>query len=320
MNDLVENPLGIALDDENPRERVPLIVLYGEPKIGKSTEFAKAFSRCLWLTSDETVLRGYASWYALNEDEARGKGMLDPRVPYTQGGMAKKTLPATEADGITPFNTWGTVKTIIDRYLKAVAENTCPFDGLVIDEWTTIADRIYQNMMAACEDKGDSRFKTKHNKPDRFGPPREIIAFTNWICSVPRAKPGCPAKLLGLICHPEDPQVTDGVKGGPKCPTAKSRRVVCARADAILRIYVERLEDEDGGADALGFDGGDDILADAPKDNGAFLGEYVSAEGLVRRIQTELSPIWEAGIRDFEPNPVVKLDLRELLESCGFTL
>lgn len=315
MTEFESNPLGLSLDDSNPRERVPLIVVYGEPKVGKSTEMAKAFSRCLWITSDETVLRPYASWYASNEAEARSKGMKDPRIPYGQGGMARKTLPEFQDDGRSLFDNWKTMNVILNRYLDSVEKGNCPFDGLVIDEFSTIAARVWQNMRAAAEDPKDSRFKTKYGKPDHYGPPREIIEWCNWVCAIPRAKPGRGAKMLGLICHPEDPQPNDGVKGGPKLPTVKSRRTVCARADAILRIFVEKLTLPDS-PDDIGLDEGTSAAPQLDVEDG----EYVSAEGLVRRIQTEINPLWEGGFRDFGVKPKVKLDLRDLLEGAGFVL
>jgi len=315
-----ENPLAIAFDAPNLRARVPLIVIYGNPGLGKSTEAAKALSSALWITSEESVLRAYASWYALNPEEARSKGMINPDIEYEQGGMARKTIPEHQADGVTPFDTWGTINTVINRYLASVASGQCPFGGLVIDEFTALSGRVYGDMMRICLDRSNPMFKTKTGNPDRFGPPRAIIEWCGWICSIPRKKPGVDAtKPLALVCHPEDPVAEDDLKGGPKLPTKKSRRLVCAKADAILRVYSEKISAAaNGGDDVLGFEDKPDELELKSPEPLVEEGEYVSDAGIVRRFQTEEDQNWEAKFRDFAVQPRMKLDLREMLTGVGF--
>ncbi len=313
------NPLAIAFDEPNLRERVPLLVVYGNPKLGKSTEVAKAFSRALWITSEESVLRAYASWYRLYSAEARSLNMADPNLAYEQGGMARKTIPEHRADGITPFDTWGTINIVINRYLASVATGNCPFGGLVLDEFTALSQRVYGDMMRACLDRQNPLFKTKTGSPDRFGPPRAIIEWCGWICSIPRKKPGVDAtKPCTLVCHPEDPVPDDDLKGGPKLPTKKSRRLVCAKADAILRVYSEKIGAAANGEDVLGFENKPEGLDLTPPEPLIEEGEYVSDAGIVRRFQTEEDQNWEAGFRDFAVRPRMKLDLREMLAGVGF--
>lgn len=313
---MTANPLGLSYDDENPLERVPLIIAYGEQKVGKTTAFAQAFSQALWITSDEAILRPFASWYRDNETFAKSQGIRDPRIPYAQGGMARKTIPALQDDGVTPFENWPVLNKIISRYLTAVQAGDCPFSGLVLDEFTQFSSRVYGDMQRVKEDRADPRFKTKNGGPDHYGPPRTAIEWHEWICSIPRAKPGIPSKFLGLVCHPEDPVLDEDQKGGPKLATKKSRRVLVHRADAILRFYWEKIDMGEDGGGGLGF--GEEKKT-TPEEQ-LFPGEVPTAEGLVRRIRTGPDPLWEGGIRDFGVESTVKLDLRALLTSAGFVL
>lgn len=310
------NTLGLSFDAENPLEKVPLLVVYGEQKVGKTTALAQAFSNALWLTSDETILRPYASWYRDNEALAKQQNMKDPRIPYERGGMARKTIPALKDDGETPYDNWLVLNQVIARYLRSVQAGSCPFSGLVLDEFTQFSARVWGDMLRAKEDRNDPRFKTKFGAPDHFGPPRAAIEWHEWICAIPRAKPGIPSKFLGLVCHPEDPAPEEQMKGGPKCATKKARRIIVHRADAILRFFWDKI---DTGDNDLGFS-----PTDAPNGkNGKsqlFEGETSTTDGLVRRIQTGPDPEWESGIRDFGVAATYKLDLRALLESAGFVL
>lgn len=311
-----DNPLGLSLDDDNPLDKNSIIVIYGETKVGKTTEMAKVLSHALWVCAEPAILAPFADWYALNEKEARAAGMRDPRLKWAQGGMARKTLPEYQADGKTPFPTYDTINVILHRYVQAVNAGTSPFSGLVLDEYNVLAGRVWNDMLRICVDRGDPRFKTKNKAPDRYGPPREIINWVNWLCSIGRAGGG--SKKLGLVCHPVDPDKEDDIKGGPAGPTQKSRRALTKSADAIIRIYKEKVRTTDDEVDALGLGTDDEKERTEAEKSPAFEGEIVDDEGYTRRLQTSASDLWEAGIRSFRSPGRAKLDVRGLLLDAGF--
>lgn len=310
------NPLGLSLDVGNPSEKMSFIVIYGEPKIGKSVETAKVLSHCLWLCAEPSVLAFYASWYGNHEKEARAKGMRDPRLPWEQGGMARKTIPEFLADGVTPYPTYDTLNVILTRYLTSVQNGTCPYDGLVLDEYNVFADRVWNDMLRICVNPNDRRFKTKVGKaPDKYAPPREVINWANWLCSIARVANG--TKKLALVCHPVDPNLEDGVKGGPKGPTAKSRKAILKSADAIVRFYKTKVRANENDIDDLGLsdDNEEKKVVELPDE---FPGEVIDSDGYAVRIQTQSDDLWEAGIRADGIPSRVKSDLRGLLVDSGF--
>lgn len=305
------NPLGLMLDTDNPETKLALIVLYGDVKLGKSTTMAKRFSDCLWLCAEPGILAFYTTWFKQNEAEAKAMGCRDPRLSWEAGGMARKTLPEYQADGVTPFPTYETLTTILQRYAASVKNGTCPYAGVVLDEYNVFADRVYNDMLRYCNDPKDKRFKTKMgNKPDRYGPPREIIRWANWVCSLARLQGG--QKKLGLVCHPLDPNLDEGMKGGPKGPTLKSRKAVLKSADAIIRVYLEKVKASEDEIDDLG-------LTDTEKDKAMvdttppeFEGEEVSDAGYAVRMQLETDDLWEAGVRKYGLPSRMKLGLEQL--------
>lgn len=309
------NPLGLVLDTDDPSKKKSLVVVYGEPKIGKTTEVAKVISNALWLCAEPAILAPYASWFEQNTVEAKAKGMRDPRLPWEAGGMARKTLPEYQPDGVTPYPTYDTLTTILQRYVALVNSGSCPYSGVVLDEYNVLASRVWNDMLRICVDPKDRRFKTKlGNKPDKFAPPREIINWVNWVASIARAGNG--TKKMFMVCHPVDPNIEDGVKGGPAGPTAKSRHALLKSADAIIRFYKEKVQASEGEVDDLGL-GGDEAKStvETPPQ---FEGEFIDEAGFARRMQTEADDLWEAGIRVFGAHPRTKLDLRELLIQAGF--
>lgn len=313
------NPLGLVLDTDIPSEKKSIIVVYGETKVGKTTEIAKILSSALWICAEPAILAPYQDWYELNTAEARAAGMRDPRLPWEAGGMARKTLPEYQPDGVTPFPTYDTLTLILKRYVAAVNAGTCPYSGIVLDEYNVLANRVWNDMLRICVNMGDPRFKARvSKKPDKYAPPREIINWVNWVCSIGRAGGGL--KKFAAVCHPVEPKPEDGLKGGPAGPTAKSRYALLKSADAIIRFYKEKVRTSEDEVDDLGL-GGDDGAAKKKIEQAAlpqFAGEEIDDEGYTRRLQTEASDLWEAGIRSFKVPGRAKLDLRGLLLDAGF--
>ena len=289
------DPLGLHLDDHNISEIPPSIVIYGQPGSGKSTEIAKAFSDCLWICSNETVLRPYATWCWKNPVEVmkyslRTPDQPDPKDPtgykhvnrpWEDGGMARKTigeyLPGTEI----AINSWKDLDAIVKRYVEACKNGTCPYNGIIFDEWSTFADRIYAEMLTHYGTSGRGMFTAI----------AEIKSFHKKVQSLP-ARTG---RMMALVCHDSPLKLEENEKspsfgkqkylGGPKLPIGSLIKQVTATADIVLQVEL-----------------------------------IVVGQTTLRRYATEAHPKWERKFRDFSIRPNENLDLRPLLLRAGYNL
>lgn len=273
----IDPVLGISLNDEPILEQPPSIILYGPSGSGKSTEAAKAFQNLLWLTSNPATLRPYASFLrdAAKPDapaamKAEAAGMTMPK---------RKFIPAYEPNGKTKIDNRVTLRDIIHRYCEAVQDGTCPYSGLVLDEYSEFANRVYDAINA------DSAYGR-----NAFSKIRALKEWNSWICSIPRIT----KQVLILICHEAEPKYdmeesskTFGqlkYKGGPMLPIGTEIHSMSAEADIVLRI---KLVKPMGGQ-------------------------------LVRKYVTEVDPLYVGKFRDFGVKPEEDLGLRALCAKAGY--
>lgn len=317
--------LGLTLDAENVLERPPSIVLYGPPGAGKSTAMVQAFQRALFVCSAPTVLRPYASWLEdlRTRDPNRARQflpLLDPSSTPGTSFVARKTLPEPGQLAAMGLTTQTALTSILTAFIDACAAGTCSYQGIVFDEASTFADRIYTENVRAFE--GTKRRTWGNPAADA------TKTFLRWMLAVPRLT----GRALGLVCHAVRPRYFSTYdekiasanrgeleyRGGPALKPASSISEICAAADIVIQLDVEAAESNATAAlfsvkESSKTEPGDDGLAPAITDARA-----------KRRLFTEAHPSWERKFRDFRVLPVVTLDgrtdLRSLLERAGYRL
>lgn len=326
-----KNSLGIVTDDDDPLKNRTLVTVYGDVKLGKSTDVAKAFARtmrgrdgqmkrgCLFILSDETVIAPYADWYARNEEYAQSQGYLDPRIPESQGGLGKVVIPELQADGITPADNWGMLSEYLQTHAISIGMGWSEYAGVVIDEYGTIMDRIYQQMMRLANDPNSPHFKTDKGKSDGYGPPREILNYIRWITAlslkrteeVDGVRRVVPPTFMCLVGHPNNPAPDGMTKGTIKMPTVKGSMVMSAASHALLRYFKEPVS-------VAGNIGAVDPNQPPPEPD-LEEGEVLEKDGTVRRIQVQPSRYWDCGIRDYgSARETFPMDLLRLMRETGF--
>lgn len=278
--------LGLTLDAADVFEQSVAMVFYSDPGVGKSTAAVQSFQRGLFVCSAPTVLRPYASWWALRAAEAAKRSETFPFRPIEQ--IARKTIPDPSVLAANGTNTRAFVTAIVESFVATAQAGTNPYEALIFDEWSTLAARIFADVNA------DPRFGK--NVWARIG---EIKTFHRWICSIPRIT----HKTLVLVCHAQAPRYFDAddaglpvaqrgalqYKGGPQMPIGSLVQPVCAEADVVVQMVV------------------------APPDAGDIAPR--------RRFLTAADPVWERKFRDFRVAPVVDAEeagLRKLLAQTGY--
>lgn len=267
----IDPVLGISLNDEDVLETPPSILIYAPSGAGKSTAVARSFQNLLWLVSSPTVLRPYASWLRDNKEEAEKLGLKMP---------AMKVIPYYDKDGKTKLDNRDMIRQIIWRYCDSVKAGTCPYKGLVLDEYSSFMARVYENLRA------DPQFGK-----NVFGAINEIKTWNSWICSFPRIT----NHALVLISHEAEPRYEEDenaptfgklkYRGGPQCVVGTEIQKMAAEADVVLRIQIKK-----------------------------------QGSTVKRSFVTELDPSYVAKFRDFSIKPEEDLDLRSLLQRAGYKL
>jgi len=306
-----------GLDVGNLLAKAMLVIIYGQPKGGKSTAAALAFNDCLFMTSDELVLRPYASYYEQLRAEdpalfAKLK-LRHPAKPWTQGGLARKNVAEMiewppQSGKLLRANNWKQIRDyLFDRYIPNILSGKWPFAGLVFDEWSTFARRIEASMSV------DPIFESKSGNINHWDVQKALAAFHGELYQVARIT----GRPVVLISHEKDPTYYPDnwhethkagkikYKGGPAFPYGKLIKECCAHADAVLRCKIMDKLPEATSADQM--------LVSKPVDPSILREE----SGVVRKFVCEVSEEWEGGFRDFRVNAEESLDLRALLARVG---
>lgn len=217
--------LGLKLDTRDVLETPPALILYGPSGAGKSTAMARAFPGCLYVQTAPTVLRPYAHWLNVNKaDPEISKLVMPDRITLP------KYSPNEPGKVLDPRPS---LTKILKNYMDACKNGTCPYTGIVIDEWTEMAWRIYEAIKAD-PSYGKNNFRRSDAIKEVHYEIAEVARATN--------------RVVGLVCHEMEPvyDMEEGsptygqlkYRGGPKMPVKTLSQEVAAAMDVVLRLEI----------------------------------------------------------------------------------
>lgn len=280
--------IGLPLDTSNVLTLPPSVVLYGAPGVGKSFEMARAFPRSLYVQSSPTILKAYAHWASMQQ------GIILPdRVT-----LDERTVAQHFGGSISTA-----ILTVVEKYIAACDAGKSPYEGIIFDEWNTLAERMFAEL------KTDpwAKFRGRSGALNIFAVFDAFKAIHRSVLSISRRT----RKMTGFVCHYQVPKLDEDEKsptrgsikvlGGPKMPMGLSDQVVelCADADVVLQL----------------------TMKDAT--TGSILDGTAATEGQ-RVFLTALDGKWFRKVRGFGVAAEEPLDiqqnkgLRELLARAGF--
>jgi len=207
-----------------------------------------------------------------------------------------------------PLRRW-----LMEKYAPEMRKGNWPHGGLVFDEWSTIVQRAYKDVLA------DNITSSKNGKEmyDYSVVSPRIRNFHTEVAEVATYT----KKPLFLILHevepryhgPEHPRLAGKLEtpGGPNFPIRKVITDMESAASFILRIRAEPKKESGGWGEATN----DVKMAD---DEEPWSTSSVIESNLNRFFVTEPTQDWAGGFRDFRVKPNEKLNLRELLTRVGF--
>lgn len=267
-----DSVLNVDLDDDDILTRPPSMIIYGRPGAGKTTAVAQSFQNMFWIQTSPTVLRPYASWLRDNKDLAAKQGQTFP--------TGRKTINAYQEDGITPKDVRPVLEELIKRYAAAVQAGTCPYAGIVFDEYNEHMRRVFECI---------KRDRVLGANP--FNAINELKRWNKWLCALPQVI----KQPIVLISHEREPTYDsqDGsptkgqleYRGGPAFPIGTEIQAMTGAADLCLRIVIR-----------------------------------AGSTGPKRIFLTAPDPLWECKFRDFAATAEEEFDLRKLLLKAGYVL
>ena len=283
------NNIGLPLDTSNVLTLPPSVVLYGAPGVGKSFEMARAFPRSLYVQSSPTILKAYAHWATMQQTPV----IIPDRVTLDEPTVAQHFGGSIST----------AVLTVVEKYVAACDAGKSPYEGIIFDEWNTLAERIFAEL------KSDpwGKFRGRSGAINIFAVFDAFKSIHRSVLSISRRT----RKMTGFVAHYQVPKLDEDensptrgtikVLGGPKMPMGLSDQVVeiCADADVVLQLSMK-----DG-------------------KSGNILDGTQATEGQ-RVFFTQLDGKWFRKVRGFgiaaeEPLDVTQnKGLRELLARAGF--
>lgn len=292
--------IGLPLDGANVLSLPPSIVVYGAPGGGKSTEVARALQGVLYVQSSPTILRAYADWLQKNPQY---KLKMPDRVTLDETTVAKNFGGSVTTALVT----------VMEKYIAACDAGTCPYTGIVFDEWNVLCERMFAEL------KTDpwGKFKGRSGSLNIFAVFDAFKGIHRSVLSIARRT----RRSVAFVAHYQSPKVDDdensptrgSIKwpGGPKMPMGLSDQVVelCADADVVLQLVIK---DEKAGTVALPI--GDAAPVGPPPSNAP------------RVFLTQLDPKWFRKVRGWGVEKEEPLDihagkgLKELLTRAGYQL
>ena len=320
----------------------PLIVVYGPPKAGKSTDVALALNNCLFFTHDDQVLRPYVSYYRWLQANFPAKvkelQLRDPFKDWTEGGLAIKEFAqfAPNADGVrVRLNTYDAMrKWLEEKYCPAMKKQLWPFAGLVCDEWSTFLNRIFDDMGRKYY-REEHRYGETQRKADHFTIAPKLKEFHTELAQIAQYT----ASPFTLISHERSPTyyTAEDLKrdsshdigdlkypGGPEVPHGKLINQICAAAGLVLRLRVEEVGASNTGGVDLGSKSDDKKTAAAVEEYAKTIEPWspdaANGSTLRRSYVTEISEEWVGGVRDFRISPRERLNLSSILRRCEFPI
>jgi hypothetical protein len=280
--------IGLPLDASSVLDLPPSVVLYGPPGVGKSFEMARAFPRVLYVQSSPSILHALAH-YATTHPEIR----VPDRVTLDEKVVAQHFAGSYTA----------AILAVVEKFVAACDAGTCPYEGIVFDEWNTLSERIFAEL------KTDpwGKFKGRSGSINIFAVMDAFKTIHRSVLSLARRT----RKVVGFVSHFQIPKLdedenspTKGAikwQGGPKMPMGLSDQVVeiCAEADVVLQLMMKESKSGD-------------------------LMSGTASTTAQRVFLTQLDPKWFRKVRGFGVEPEEVLDvkqgkgLRELLVRAGY--
>lgn len=282
MTGLTVNALGLPVNTSGDVLENPIVLLYGAPKSGKSTDLACAFQNAFYITSASGVLHPYR--------DLRSKSPEVGLVPISGQAGNEATIPL---EVLKAGQTLQFLYGVLGRVYQLVAAGQFPFRAIVFDEFDVMLDWIWPTLKA--ENSG------------KWADPWSLMDQTALLLL---QEPKSWGLAVGVVMHEDPPKYhLDGTlkyRGGPSTPVGKMRESLCAVADVALRITLE----EDKGPVALPEPGeAPPVLAPA------------GPRRVLRRYHTEASPLWHGGVRGgFHLEPMIDLGLANLLTRIGMSV
>lgn len=221
--------IGVPLDTADVRLLPPSVVVYGAPGAGKSMEMARAFPKALYIQSSPNILKAFAHWSAQQK--------IPPPIP------ARVTLDEATLQRHYNGSILVGITDILQKYIAACDKGTCPYEGLIWDEWNVFAERLYAEL------KTDpwGKFRGKGGALNIFAVMDGFKTIHRQVLSVARRT----RRMQGFVSHFQGPRFDEVENsptrgqlkwpGGPKMPTGLGDQVVeiCAEADVVLHLTVK---------------------------------------------------------------------------------
>lgn len=222
--------IGLPIDRTDVLALPPSVVLYGPPGIGKTTEMARAFPRTLYVQTSPSILHAYAVWAKEHPEE---KLIIPERVTLDERTCA-------EHYNNSPLQ--GLV-TVLQKYIASCDSGTCPYEGIVFDEWNTLSERIFAELKA----DPNGKFRGRGGNINIFAVFDAFKQVHRQVLSLGRRT----RKMVGFVSHYQPPKLDEDENsptkglikhlGGPKMPMGLSDQVteLCADADVVLQLAVK---------------------------------------------------------------------------------
>ena len=225
-----------------------LVVPYGPPGGGKSTESLKAFQKSLYVASAPNNAHFFKVWLKSPEGQAAGLALphrefvydvyanidsWDPNkdakgepIPQIQVGANGLPVPLS-----TKLRLEQTLHAIATKALAERAAGQPPsYQNLIIDEAGTFWARVFEEIVPTC--------LTNAGKTDTRAAYGVLASWSRYMVDLMRAVLMAGMNVC-LVAHDGDPDPGTGKKGGPKFPSKAIMGELCAAADIVAMREVE---------------------------------------------------------------------------------
>lgn len=214
-----------------------LFILYGSPGSGKSSEAASCFQDSLYLMSSPNLLHFYEQYLVKKNPALKmpkrsicvDTYSVDSKVElYPDGPNAGMPKPVAQKDALELY-----FSSAVKQILMAKAKNEAtPWKNIVIDEVGTFWQRVFEEIAPTC--------LAKNGSIDTRGAYGEMNKWNNRMINLLRQ--ALVSANVVMIAHDQDPDPSEGRKGGPKLVSQGIQKQLCADADAIVLRAMEDRE------------------------------------------------------------------------------